>query len=50
MGVPLLSTYFAGREDLLGLAIIPLLFYHPFQILVAGIVKNRFGNRYREGA
>lgn len=45
MGVPLLTTYFAGREELLGIVIIPLLFYHPWQLLTAGILKNVFANK-----
>jgi sodium/bile acid cotransporter 7 len=44
MGIPLLTTYFAGREELLGIAVIPLLFYHPFQLLVAGILKNVYSS------
>lgn len=40
MGVPLLSLYFSGNAELLGIAILPLLFYHPFQLLVAGVLKG----------
>jgi predicted Na+-dependent transporter len=40
MGVPLLSLYFSGNLELLGVAILPLLFYHPFQLLTAGVIKG----------
>lgn len=40
MGVPLLGVYFAGRPDVLAFAILPLLFYHPFQILVGGVIRG----------
>jgi sodium/bile acid cotransporter 7 len=40
MGIPLLSTYFAGDPQTLALAIVPLLFYHPWQLLVAGLLKS----------
>ena len=40
MGAPLLTTYFAGDPETLGLALIPLLFYHPWQLLVAGMLKS----------
>lgn len=43
VGVPLLSVYFAGRPDVLAFAILPLLFYHPFQILIAGVVRGVLG-------
>lgn len=40
MGVPLLSIYFSYNPDILGLTILPLLFYHPWQLIVAGIIKG----------
>jgi len=40
MGIPLLSTYFAGRPELLGIAILPVLLYHPWQLFIAGLIKN----------
>jgi predicted Na+-dependent transporter len=40
MGIPLLTTYFAGDPQTLALAIVPLLFYHPWQLLVAGLLKG----------
>ncbi len=39
MGVPLLSAYFSSDPDLLGLALLPVLFYHPWQILNAGVIR-----------
>jgi sodium/bile acid cotransporter 7 len=39
MGVPLLTAYFAGDPVFLGLAIIPILFYHPWQIMNASFLK-----------
>jgi len=41
MGVPLLSVFFSSRPDLLALAVVPLLFYHPFQLFIAGIARSR---------
>jgi sodium/bile acid cotransporter 7 len=40
MGVPLLGIYFAHNPELLGMAVLPLLFYHPFQLLVAGVIRG----------
>lgn len=40
MGVPLLSVYFAGSPDILAVALLPLLFYHPFQLLIAGVLRG----------
>jgi sodium/bile acid cotransporter 7 len=40
MGLPLLSAYFASSPDILAAAILPLLFYHAFQLLVAGLVRG----------
>ena len=42
VGVPLLSTYFASTPEILGIALLPLLFYHPWQLVVAGFIKNKF--------
>jgi sodium/bile acid cotransporter 7 len=42
MGIPLLSTYFAGRPEMLGIAILPILFYHPWQLFIAGLMKDKF--------
>jgi sodium/bile acid cotransporter 7 len=40
MGIPLLTTYFAREPQTLALAIVPLLFYHPWQLLVAGLLRS----------
>ncbi|MCP4757322.1 MAG: bile acid:sodium symporter [Proteobacteria bacterium] len=40
MGVPLLSAYFADDPALLGVAILPLLFYHPWELFTAGILRT----------
>ncbi|MCP4216777.1 MAG: bile acid:sodium symporter [bacterium] len=40
MGLPLLSTYFVDRPEMLGVAILPILFYHPWQLFIAGLLKN----------
>jgi solute carrier family 10 (sodium/bile acid cotransporter), member 7 len=43
MGIPLLSTYFANQPEMLGIAILPILFYHPWQLFIAGLLKD---NKY----
>jgi sodium/bile acid cotransporter 7 len=40
VGVPLISTYFATAPAALGLALLPLVFYHAWQLLVAGFLKS----------
>ena len=40
VGVPLISTYFAATPEILGIALLPLVFYHAWQLLVAGFVKS----------
>lgn len=40
MGIPLLTVYFAARPEVLGLALFPLLFYHPFQLMTAGVIRG----------
>jgi sodium/bile acid cotransporter 7 len=40
MGAPLLATYFAGSPQVLGIALMPLLFYHPWQLIVAGVLRS----------
>jgi len=40
MGVPLLSAYFHNRPDVLGIALLPLIFYHSFQLFSAGILTS----------
>lgn len=39
MGAPMLSLYFED-PNILGIALLPLIFYHPFQLLVASIMKS----------
>jgi len=39
LGAPLLTIYFSGQE-ILGVALLPLIFYHPFQLLIAGFLKG----------
>ena len=40
MGAPLLSTYFAAMPDQLGLALLPLIVYHLWQLTVAGFLPR----------
>jgi sodium/bile acid cotransporter 7 len=40
LGVPLISTYFVATPEILGMALLPLVFYHAWQLLVAGFVKS----------
>jgi sodium/bile acid cotransporter 7 len=40
LGVPLMSAYFAGSPDILGVALLPVIFYHSFQLIVAGSIKS----------
>lgn len=39
MGVPLLGAYFAWEPQILGVVLLPLLFYHPWQIVNAGLIR-----------
>ena len=40
MGVPLLSTFFASNPEILGIALLPLIFYHPWQLFVSGFLPG----------
>jgi sodium/bile acid cotransporter 7 len=40
IGTPLLGIYFASNPELLGIALLPLLFYHPFQLMVASAIRS----------
>lgn len=40
MGAPLVTAYFARSPGELGLLLLPLLLYHPWQLLVAGFLRN----------
>ncbi len=41
LGAPLLALYFADRPDLFASALVPLMFYHLFQLVIGGVVQNR---------
>ncbi len=43
LGAPLLTTFFAGDPDLLGLALLPLIMYHLWQLAVAGFLPRLVG-------
>jgi sodium/bile acid cotransporter 7 len=46
MGVPLISAYFAASPDLVGIILLPMLLYHPWQLLVSGFLRSvRAGQR-----
>ena len=47
MGAPLLTTYFTNDPSLIGIALLPLIFYHFCQLLIAGLIP-RFINRLNE--
>jgi predicted Na+-dependent transporter len=36
------------RAKNLGLILLPIMFYHPFQLFVCGLLANRFSNQNRE--
>ncbi len=40
LGVPLLTIFFSYDPELTGIILMPLLFYHPWQLLNAGLVKQ----------
>lgn len=40
MGVPLLSTFFASNPEILGIALLPLIFYHPWELFIAGLLPR----------
>jgi len=45
MGIPLIAAVLASRPDLEGLASLPIIVYHPTQLLVAGFLEERFHAR-----
>jgi solute carrier family 10 (sodium/bile acid cotransporter), member 7 len=47
MGVPLAQLIFGAKANL-GLILLPIMFYHPFQLFVCGLLANRFANQQRE--
>jgi sodium/bile acid cotransporter 7 len=48
LGAPLLTIFFAG-QDILGVALLPLVIYHPWQLFVAGFVINRVRRDHPHG-
>ena len=48
LGLPMASVTLGGRPELIGLAILPVVVYHPIQLLAAGVLKDWI--RRREGA
>jgi sodium/bile acid cotransporter 7 len=44
MGIPLAQLIFGTRANL-GLILLPIMFYHPFQLFVCGLLANRFAAR-----
>jgi predicted Na+-dependent transporter len=47
MGVPLAQLIFGAKANL-GLILLPIMFYHPFQLFVCGLLANRCSNQNRE--
>jgi len=47
MGVPLAQLIF-GTHANLGLILLPIMFYHPFQLFVCGLLANRFASQQSE--
>ena len=40
MGVPLLGTFFSGNQEFLGIVLLPLIFYHLWQLFIAGFIPR----------
>ncbi len=40
MGIPLLSAYFVDEPLVLGIAILPLLYYHAWELFISGVLKS----------
>jgi solute carrier family 10 (sodium/bile acid cotransporter), member 7 len=47
MGVPLAQLIFGAHANL-GLILLPIMFYHPFQLFVCGLLANRFASQQPE--
>src|ERR1700736_6145425 len=47
MGVPLAQLIFGAKANL-GLILLPIMFYHPFQLFLCGLVANHFADQKRE--
>ena len=41
MGMPLLATYFASKPELIGYAVMPILFYQPYQLIICALLSDR---------
>ncbi len=50
MGAPLLTIFFADRPELLAASIVPLSFYHLWQLIVAGFLRGALVKNVREDA
>jgi solute carrier family 10 (sodium/bile acid cotransporter), member 7 len=44
MGVPLAMLIFGGSSDI-SLILLPMMFYHPLQLVVNGVLANRWAAR-----
>jgi predicted Na+-dependent transporter len=44
MGVPLAQLIFGAKANL-GLILLPIMFYHPFQLFVCGLLVNGFSKQ-----
>jgi sodium/bile acid cotransporter 7 len=42
MGIPLITACLAGRPDVLGIAVLPIVFYHPWQLLMCAVARGMF--------
>jgi len=49
MGVPLAMLIFGSRADL-SLILLPIMFYHPFQLLVNGLLANQWAKEKVKGS
>ena len=49
MGVPLAMLIFGARSDL-SLILLPIMFYHPLQLLVNSLLANRWARQAARGA
>ena len=47
MGVPLAQLIFGAHANL-GLILLPIMFYHPFQLFVCGLLANRFATQQND--
>ena len=45
LGLPLLHFFFTSQPELAGLMSIPLILYHPLQLLIAGFLATRLAER-----